>query len=366
MPAKRANSASAVQPRPSKTPKTDKNNGDASSQPQPRSKRWPKACVSANLDADYARFVAEDYDHAFSADEEPKDSAEDIKSKPKCDGGKKCPCQKSPADHPGYPWVATRAGLRKFTSQHIHADIRCPDAFSMYVYNDFAGYGLVEVAQNLVLDFVDAEGDWKEQWAVCEAVGLSIMGDMFMPLAHICDGDLANDTYCLLLAMFLTMLAKLESQELLGPDSEIKNLGLVMALYICTASDMRDYGIFKENDDKTNKVAAFYNSDQKILAYAKKYNIELRGPSNIDSCVEDMDEVELPPAKKDPWGWAAVLKQYEKLHGQQRKKPKIGGIQYDITGMSSAERRGSSFDGQDPLKKAELDAIKQGMILQLA
>ncbi|KAB8266355.1 hypothetical protein BDV32DRAFT_144075 [Aspergillus pseudonomiae] len=201
---------------------------------QRRSKRWSKACVSVNLDADYAKFVAEDYDHAFSyvcfcppssatdeedddretassADEEPEDSAEDIKSKSKCDGGKKCFCQKSPADHSGYPWVASRAGVRKFTNQRVHADIRCPDFFDMYVYNDFAGFGLVEVAQNLVFDFVEAEGDWKEQWAVCKAASLSIMGDMFMPITQIEDGDLANDTFCLLMAMFLTMLHKLGS-----------------------------------------------------------------------------------------------------------------------------------------------------------
>ncbi|KAE8141085.1 hypothetical protein BDV38DRAFT_238650 [Aspergillus pseudotamarii] len=166
--------------------------------------------------------------------------------------------------------------------------------------------------------------------------------------------------------MFLTMLAKLESQGLLGPDSEIKNLGMVMALYLCAPSDIRAYGICEGNDDKTNNVAAFYNSDEKILAYAKKYNIELRGPCDLDSYVEALDQVELPPAKDDPWSWAAVLKQYEKLHGQERKKPKIGGIQYDITAMSSAERRKSSYNGKDPLKKSEIDKIKQGMIFQLA
>lgn len=124
--------------------------------------------------------------------------------------------------------------------------------------------------------------------------------------------------------MFLTMLAKLESQGLLGPDSEVKNLGMVMALYLCTNSDMRAYGICEGNEDKKNKVAEFYNSDERILAYANKYNIDLRGPSNIESCVEELDDVELPPAQNDPWGWADVLKQYEKLYGRERKKPKIG------------------------------------------
>ena len=188
--------------------KSDKNSNDASSQPkpQPRSNRWSKPCVSANLDAHYSWFVTNDYDHAFSyvcfcpptsevededeewetegsADDEPEDSVEDANPHPQCDGGKKCLCHKLASDHPEYPWVATRAGVRKLSNQHVHADIRCPDVFDMDVFNDFTGYGLVEVAQNLILDFVEAEGDWKEQWAICEAVGIAIFGDMFIPLA---------------------------------------------------------------------------------------------------------------------------------------------------------------------------------------
>lgn len=53
----------------------------------------------------------------------------------------------------------------------------------MYIYNDFAGYGLVEVMQNIVLDFVEAEGNWKEQWAICEGTAHFLMyGDAFMPM----------------------------------------------------------------------------------------------------------------------------------------------------------------------------------------
>jgi hypothetical protein len=39
--------------------------------------------------------------------------------------------------------------------------------------------------------------------------------------------------------MFFTFLAKLEAQGLLGLDSEAKNLGTIMALYIQTISERK-------------------------------------------------------------------------------------------------------------------------------
>ncbi|KAF5863229.1 hypothetical protein ETB97_010457 [Aspergillus alliaceus] len=372
MPRKRASSGFEPQSGQSKNPKTS---NDASPQPKPRSNRWSAACVSANLDADYSGFVKKDYDYAFSYvsfcspdDEDEEDERSDVdsdadgepaeatKSKVRCDGGNKCFCNKPVLDHSEHPWVVTRAGLRKLANQHVHADSRNPDLF---------GYGVVEVVQNLVLDFVEASGNWKEQWAVCEAMSLFLNGDAIAPMTSVDDGDCANDTFCLIGAMFLTMLAKLESQGLLGPDSEIKNLGMVMALYICTTSDMRQYGIAEGNDDKSNKVANFHDADAKISAYAKKYNIQLRGPSDIDSCVDDLDDVSLPRAGNDPWGWGAVFKQYEKRYGQQGKS-KIGGNRFDITAMSATERKSKSFAKRDPLGKEELNAIKQGGILQIS
>lgn len=162
------------------------------------------------------------------------------------------------------------------------------------------------------------------------------------------------------------MLAKLEAEGLLGPESEVKNLGSIMASYIDTTIAMRDYGISEDRGDDKDKIAKFHNSDEYILAFAKKHNIKLHGPHKIDSHVEEINEVKLPKtAKKDPLGGIAALKEYEKRYGQS-KKPKIGGNEFDITAMSSAERKKKSFGKKDPLGKDELDAIKEGMIMQLA
>jgi len=49
---------------------------------------------------------------------------------------------------------------------------RDPDTFGMHTYNDYFGYGCLEMAQNLILDFDEAKGNWKEQWVVCETTAL--------------------------------------------------------------------------------------------------------------------------------------------------------------------------------------------------
>lgn len=40
----------------------------------------------------------------------------------------------------------------------------------MEVYTGFDGYGAVEMLKNLVLDFVEADGDWRGIWAVVEGM----------------------------------------------------------------------------------------------------------------------------------------------------------------------------------------------------
>ena len=50
-----------------------------------------------------------------------------------------------------------QAGSHKLTMQRINADLRNPDLFDMYTFNDHAGYGVLEVVQSLLLDFAEAD-----------------------------------------------------------------------------------------------------------------------------------------------------------------------------------------------------------------
>lgn len=161
----------------------------------------------------------------------------------------------------------------------------------------------------------------------------------------------------LIKTLFLSMLATLERNDLLKPDSEIKNLGHIMALYIRYMVDaLTDFSL-----DPTDIEAH-------IFAYATKNNIDLVPDlegSNADheKLQEDAQKITLPEptAKKDdPWNWAKCLGEYKKNYGP------IGGDKLDITTWSSAERKKHAYDKKDPLDKQMVDALKQGLVMSLA
>lgn len=169
--------------------------------------------------------------------------------------------------------------------------------------------------------------------------------------------------------MFLATLAKLDALDMLKPDSEIKNVGVIMAAYIKFIDDEISNGISEEA--RPAKKFRFDQSHLSILAYAKKHGIELRSPSDIDDLVKDLEdeleEVELPAAGDDPWNWTDGLKKYIKDHAGSYKgnKKTIGGDGLDITTWSAADRKKNSFNGKDCFSKKEIDALKDGMVLQM-
>jgi hypothetical protein len=180
---------------------------NAADAPIPRNRRWAAVSGSGNADDAYKRatrnpltaynFVCmcqapfeddddDDEDEDDEDDEDDKDNEENggdgepasgDPEKPgqpakrvACDGGKKCLCDKPASDHPDHPWKFSFAGKRKYLTQINLFELRCPDYFGMYTFNDHAGYGVLEMLQNLVLDFEEAAGNYKEQWAVCEGL----------------------------------------------------------------------------------------------------------------------------------------------------------------------------------------------------
>lgn len=151
--------------------------------------------------------------------------------------------------------------------------------------------------------------------------------------------------------MFLAMMATLERNDLLKPDSEIKNLAMVMGLVIRLDA-------YDQDGD------SFEDLPKYLHAYAAKHNIVL-------SDVPEDDEPEPVPAtgkgslpaptakKNDPWGFAAELKKLA-------KEQVVGGDKYDITTMSAADRKMASFNKKDPLDAKAIKALKEGLIMQLA
>jgi len=89
---------------------------------------------------------------------------------------------KPAAEYPDEKWIFTNAGIDKWIALIQYISVRDPDNFGMYVCNDSAGYGGIELVENLMLDFEEAKGDWKKQWAVCEAAALYFTSDYLGPL----------------------------------------------------------------------------------------------------------------------------------------------------------------------------------------
>ena len=151
--------------------------------------------------------------------------------------------------------------------------------------------------------------------------------------------------------MFLAMMATLERNDLLKPDSEIENLAMVMGLAIRLDEYDEDGGNFED-------------LPKYLHAYAAKHNIVLHDLPDNDEPepvpATGMGSLPAPTAKKnDPWGFATELKKLA-------KEQVVGGDNYDITTMSAAERKKASFTKKDPLSAKEIKALKEGLVMQLA
>jgi hypothetical protein len=53
-------------------------------------------------------------------------------------------------EHPEWKWVILWEGYKNFSDYRRRSKYCNPDVFGMYIYNDFAWYGLMELLENLV------------------------------------------------------------------------------------------------------------------------------------------------------------------------------------------------------------------------
>ncbi|KAH8703881.1 hypothetical protein BGW36DRAFT_414257 [Talaromyces proteolyticus] len=325
--------------------KKSKTGDKSSSSDIPRRDRW--SAVSAKGFRSRLRYICICPLPWIGKEDDDEDSVDG------CDKGKSCLCHKPAIEHPEHIWVVSAAGYKKFLALDTLISLRDPDNFQMYTFNDHSGYGVIEAIENYILDFIEAEGNWKEQWVVCEALALILSGNGMMPMVMVGDSEKVTAIFSIIVRMVLSVLAKLEGLELLKPDSEVRNLSLVMALYIEETGSFRSDGyISADEPERRSKTFKFDAArfDNYLVTYARKYNIKPQGLPDTDKNVEKLDDIELPAAGKDPWGWNVALKKYWRDYG-----PKIGGDDLDIT----------TFTGKDPLSRKEIQAIKDGMVMQM-
>lgn len=206
---------------------------------------------------------------------------------------------------------------------------------------------------------------------------LFVNPELTSPDDRVDDGDGLDDLFSLMGRSFLAMLARLERDNRLGPDSEVKNLGLIMSLFIQFArSWSNDLGLFERGKDETVQLTTADGSSIKytfntndvvdyVLGYAARHNITL--PDISQPPVEAADKLP-PPTKEDPWDTLSAFLRYEKNNGKRvgpGRPATMGGDYYDITTMRPAERKSHSYNGRDPLSKKEIQMLRMGMILSM-
>lgn len=58
--------------------------------------------------------------------------------------------KKSASEHPAWKWIMLRESFDLLDAAYKDTDNRDPDTFGMYVYNDYLGYGIIEILENMV------------------------------------------------------------------------------------------------------------------------------------------------------------------------------------------------------------------------
>lgn len=160
--------------------------------------------------------------------------------------------------------------------------------------------------------------------------------------------------------MFLTMLNQLEKERLLGPDSEVANIGMVMGLYIQFLYNMEHdhYLLEPKAGEDGSRTGGSSPLGDGILAYAKKHGVEIKGAEVLVDLISEMAEVEVPE-RENPWGWGEKYKEYAKDLG-------MAGDEWDITTWKPKERKEAAFDGKDPMTRQMIREIRNGAIMQPA
>ncbi|KAJ6004937.1 hypothetical protein N7540_012736 [Penicillium herquei] len=276
-----------------------------------------------------------------------------------------CVCRKPASDNPNHPYVLSNAGFKKAAIVEFLMNVRNPWSFSLHTFNGHESYGVLELLENLVLDFDEEEGNWKNQWAICETIAYLFMRGALEPMFHVDDSRCLFEFCRLVQIMFLTMLATLERQDLLGPDTEVKNLAVVMGMYVLLAAE-----IGSEN----SKLSKTRHASNIIMAYAAKYGFTPRSPRDLVKELASRKikspRLTIPSPtyrKNDPWNWKETLDDYKAYFRRPVyafKGGPVGGDRLDMTSWKPEERAKYCFSKpEDPLTQTALDALKKGQML---
>lgn len=165
--------------------------------------------------------------------------------------------------------------------------------------------------------------------------------------------------------IFLDMAASKAKKSLPIQGPVVRNTGLVMALFIRFASEMRQRGLLRREKELFKNSSRF---DDFIRELATVHDVRFDRvggleplPSPVDLSAEDQGGYEsgLFPELANYYAksWGSRPCQYPDLA--------IGGDSCDITTWSSTERKGHSISGRDPLNQVDIESLKLGNTMQV-
>ncbi|KAM5364990.1 hypothetical protein ACJZ2D_011250 [Fusarium nematophilum] len=245
--------------------------------------------------------------------------------------------------HPDYPWIFTMRGLDR--SQWWAQEVlkRDQDDFSMHIYNDFTSYGVLEVVENIFQQFSDVKkpkASYHDIWPEVEGLALALRTNL-IDFGMCDDSERCQRVTEMMGYLALSAIDTLKKQNVFGPNSDVRNIGLVLSMMIRWAwEQMTDYDYDEE------KCSWIY----KLIDLAEGANINLAVPADFAGELLLIKAARANKAKGmtkwDSVNWTNKVKAYVGRHGGMagpRSKPKMGGDRFDITKMSTAERKKHSY-----------------------
>ncbi|KAI1141554.1 hypothetical protein F5Y05DRAFT_373042 [Hypoxylon sp. FL0543] len=262
-------------------------------------------------------------------------------------------------EYPDHRWIAMWESWKLFSAWERRASYTNPEFFKMYIHKNFHGLGMQEQVENMLIAFDKEFGKKKrtkkgikEIWAITAAILqflLEIPIDAWLALS---DKKKLETTAGLIGRALVSALNELDRAKYLKPDSEIKDLGLIISYYLYWASILKDQ----------HRIELPFRKE--VVAYARKAGIDLSvaGCYGTDERVRALEKEvgRIKPlsgsVKPDRWEWKKKFKKFTKDYN------KVGGNKYNILKMSRKERASYALDKKDPLADIPQRAIQEGVI----
>jgi hypothetical protein len=206
-------------------------------------------------------------------------------------------------------------------------------------------------------EFTEKQRSVEKMWILVAGLGHWLLRGEAGMAACADDGDRVNELTGLVGCALLTALHSLDVAGKLTNNSDIRDLGLVMSLYLHWTTI---WGDMDEEELEWRK---------KVVGYAKKAGIDLEqaGCASMKTILKEFERVRpitVVPKNmpRDRWAWKRKLSRYRQMNGLAVDVTFDGHDTHDITKWTRAQRAQFAFDQKDPLADIPEDDLKNNRI----